>query len=126
MDYKTGTKKDMRFKTVENLFDRTDEKRQSAIMQVFTYAWMYGDRSNGMPIQPSIYYVRHLFADDFDSSVYRGKEKEQVTDFAVLRDEFEDNLRHCLDEVFDPSVPFGQTIHTKKCSYCPFTDICGR
>lgn len=126
VDYKTGTKKDMRFKTVENLFDRTDEKRQSAIMQVFTYAWMYGDRSNGMPIQPSIYYVRHLFAHEFDPSVYRGKEKEPVTDFAVLRDEFEDNLRHCLDEVFDPSVPFGQTIHTKKCSYCPFTDICGR
>ena len=38
VNYKTGMKKDMRFKTVENLFDRTNEKRQSAIMQVFTYA----------------------------------------------------------------------------------------
>ncbi|MDO4703220.1 PD-(D/E)XK nuclease family protein [Tannerella sp.] len=126
VDYKTGTKKDMHFKTVESLFDPTDEKRQPAIMQVFTYAWMYGDRSNGMPVQPSIYYVRHLFSDDFDPSVYYGKEKKQVTDFAVLRDEFEDNLRHCLDEVFDPSVPFGQTTHVKMCSYCPFADICGR
>ena len=32
VDYKTGTKKDMRFKTVENLFDCTDEKCQFAIM----------------------------------------------------------------------------------------------
>ncbi len=126
VDYKTGTKKDMHFKTVESLFDRADEKRQPAIMQVFTYAWMYGDRSNGMPIQPSIYYVRHLFSDDFNPSVCRGKEKEQITDFAILRDEFEDNLRHCLDEVFDPSVPFGQTTHAKMCSYCPFADICGK
>jgi hypothetical protein len=127
VDYKTGIKKSLEFKSFEGLFDKTDEKRPQAIMQVFMYAWMYRETvSEGMPVQPVIYYMRDLFFDDFDPAIYVGKEKELVNDFAVHHNEFEENLRICLDELFDPAVPFAQTGNIKNCSYCPFNGICGK
>lgn len=126
VDYKTGMKKEMSFLTMQSLFDPANERRQAAIMQVFMYVWMYEKQANNVPLQPSIYYVRHLFADDFDPSVYRGKAKEPVEDFSACREEFETCMRDCLDEMFDPAVSFVQTTDTKKCAYCFFKEICGR
>ena len=57
----------------------------------------------GKTIQPGIYYVRSLFADPFDPSVYhrieRGK-SEKVEDFSGYAQAFEEGLRGCLDEIF--------------------------
>lgn len=127
VDYKTGIKKSLEFKSFESLFDKADEKRPQAIMQVFMYAWMYRQAvSEMMPVQPVIYYMRDLFSDDFNPAIYIGKEKDPVNDFAMYHDEFETNLRICIDEIFEPTVPFTQTENIKKCSYCPFNGICGK
>jgi len=85
-----------------------------------------GGASSSSAIQPTLYYVRDFFSNDFDPVIYFGKEKKPVSDFAVYRDTFENCLRICLDRMFDPAIPFTQTIHTKNCSYCPFTGICGK
>ena len=136
VDYKTGVKKKLEMKTMESLFDRMDEKRQPAIMQVFLYAWMYGKhlqtQSLEAPLkgktflQPILYYVRDFFVNDFDPVIYFGKEKEPVIDFNVYQDEFENYMRACLDQMFDPAIPFTQAINTQQCPYCPFTGVCGR
>lgn len=127
VDYKTGIKKSLDFKSIESLFDKTDEKRPQAIMQVFMYAWMYRlSVSDVSVVQPIIYYVRDLFADDFDPAIYLGKEKELIGNFEIYHDDFEKNLRICLDELFNPVIPFSQTANIKVCSYCPFNGICGR
>jgi hypothetical protein len=126
VDYKTGVRKPLDFKTVGSLFDPADEKRQPAIMQVFTYAWMYGETEGVVPVQPVVYYMRSLFANDFDPSIYIGKEKEPVIDFTRYRTEFEDSLRLCLDELFQPDIPFIQNPGKKACAYCPFAGICGQ
>ena len=131
VDYKTGAKKKLEILTAESLFDRSDEKRQPAIMQVFMYAWMMKYAQNipnegGIPIQPALYYVRNFFLNDFDAVIYYGKEKRPVTDFEAYRDQFEDCLRSILDQLFDDSIPFSQTENTKTCAYCPFVGVCGR
>jgi hypothetical protein len=126
VDYKTGVRKPLDFKTVGSLFDPTDGKRQPAIMQVFTYAWMYGETEGVVPVQPVVYYMRSLFANDFDPSIYIGREKESVIDFTRYRTEFEDRLRICLDELFQPDIPFTQASGKKACAYCPFAGICGQ
>jgi len=128
VDYKTGAKKGMYVKSIENLFDAEDEKRQSAIFQVFMYAFVYW-ASRPCPynaVQPVLYYVRDFFLPSFDPVITYGKEKTPVTDFAYYRDEFEDRLRSCLDNMFNPSIPFTQTVHTKSCVYCPFASVCGK
>jgi hypothetical protein len=125
VDYKTGMKKTLEYKTMEYLFDRTVADRPQAVMQVFMYAWMYGADSL-QPVRPAVYYVRELFLPSFDPTVYGGKEKTPVTDFTPLRDTFEACLRTCLDEMMNVDIPFVQTAGGKTCRYCPFAGICGK
>jgi RecB family exonuclease len=125
VDYKTGMKKPLEYKTPESLFDRTAAERPQAVMQVFMYAWMYG-AGHSQPVKPVIYYLRELFSPAFTSTICEGKEKTPVDDFLPLREAFEANLRLCLDEILSPDTPFTQTASGKPCLYCPFTVICGK
>jgi hypothetical protein len=125
VDYKTGMKKPLEYKSMESLFDRAAAERPQAVMQVFMYAWMYGT-GHSLPVKPVIYYMRELFSPAFTSTICEGKEKTPVDDFLPLREAFETNLRFCLDEILSPDVPFTQTASGKPCLYCPFTVICGK
>jgi hypothetical protein len=73
--------------------------------------------------------MRNLFGQGvFDPSIRQvnGKEKTAIENFRDYHDTFENNLRTCLNELFDPEKPFTQTQNTKACEYCPFSGICGR
>lgn len=130
IDYKSGSGTTT-FSSIENLFNKEEKDRAKAVMQVFMYCWMYAHltENKGKTIQPGIYYVRSLFSDPFDPSVYhrieRGK-SEKVEDFSGYAQAFEEGLRGCLDEIFNPEIPFTQTPTGKACSYCPFKGICGK
>lgn len=128
IDYKSGSGTSV-FTSVESLFDKEEKDRSKAVMQVFMYAWMYGIPPNGKVIQPGIYYMRTLFNTTFDACVScridRAK-TDKINDFSLLSVKFEDAMRRCLDEIFDPTIPFMQTPIGKACSYCPFKDICGK
>ena len=130
VDYKTGTGLNQ-FSSVSDLFDRSLKDRPKAVMQVFLYAWVYNQlrEEENSSIQPSIYYLRSLFDTQFDPAVLhrmgRGK-NERVDSFLVFHDEFEKEMRICLEEMFNPLVPFVQTEIGKRCVYCPFASICGR
>lgn len=135
VDYKTGKKMDMNCKAPAALFDSANTKRQSAIMQVFTYAWMLHaeGRTRSLPLRPSIYYVRNLFAPDFDPSIYAAKPRGKKDDGLLIDDfvgqqlpAFESALRATLDALFDPRQPFVQTDRTDLCDYCAFRALCGR
>ena len=126
VDYKTGKNHGLVLKSMESLFDAANEKRQSAVFQVFLYAFMYRQTDVSKTVQPTLYYIRDLFLRDFDPTIYYGKEKQPVTDFSLYRAEFEDHLRSCLDSMFNPDMHFTQTRNTKLCAYCPFTKVCGK
>ena len=130
IDYKSGSGTTT-LSSIESLFNKEEKDRAKAVMQVFMYCWMYAHftENKGKTIQPGIYYVRSLFSDPFDPSVYhrieRGK-SEKVEDFSGYAQAFEEGLRGCLDEIFNPEIPFTQTPTGKACSYCPFKGICGK
>ena len=130
IDYKSGSGTTT-FSSIESLFNKEEKDRAKAVMQVFMYCWMYAHftENKGKTIQPGIYYVRSLFSDPFDPSVYhrieRGK-SEKVEDFSGYAQAFEEGLRGCLDEIFNPEIPFTQPPTGKACSYCPFKGICGK
>ncbi len=130
IDYKSGSGTTS-FPSIESLFDKTEKNRAKAVMQVFMYGWIYGHQPGGMnkPIQPGIYYMRTLFEPGFDAGVYHHIARGQsvaVTHFAPFEADYERAMRNCLDELFDPQVPFSQTPEGKACSYCPFAAICGK
>lgn len=130
IDYKSGNGNTV-FNSLESLFDKEVKDRAKAVMQVFMYSWMYSrlTENKGKTVQPGIYYVRSLFSDSFDPSVYhrieRGK-SDKVDDFSRYQEAFEEGLRGCLDEMFNPEVTFFQTPTEKACGYCPFKGICGK
>ena len=130
IDYKSGSGTTT-FSSIESLFNKEEKDRAKAVMQVFMYCWMYAHftENKGKTIQPGIYYVRSLFSDPFDPSVYHRIElgkSEKVEDFSGYAQAFEEGLRGCLDEIFNPEIPFTQTPTGKACSYCPFKGICGK
>lgn len=131
VDYKTGAP-ELTFSSIESLFDADLAKRPKEVMQVFFYAYLYlkvQQSASAQPVQPCLYGVRNLFKDPFDSAISQGVsrgKKERVEDCSPLIEAFEEALRHCLDALFDPDVPFAQTTQTDRCAYCPFKDICGR
>ena len=129
IDYKSGKPSSLNFATMESMFDITEKERKKAIMQVFLYAWVYMQEAGNKQIQPAVYYSRELFKrGDFDPAIRQseGKEKVVINNFGDHCNEFEDNLRSCLNEMFDAGKPFTQTPNIKHCDYCPFTGICGR
>lgn len=130
VDYKTGSGK-LEFESVEGLFDKEAKDRPKAVMQVFLYAWMYQQlpEYTGMPIQPTIYYLRTLFQRSFDPVVEQKKGRgkaDKVNSFQDFASDFEDKLRQCLDEIFNLDIPFTQTETGKACAYCSFRGLCGK
>lgn len=130
VDYKTGTGS-LQFSYIPDLFDRSLKERPKAVMQVFLYAWIYNqlNRDKRLSIQPSIYYLRTLFNSQFDPTVLHsiGKGKnERVDSFLVFQEEFESEMRKCLEEIFNPLMPFVQTTVEKRCTFCPFASVCGK
>ena len=126
IDYKTG-KGVLQYKSMEQLFDKDLKDRPKAVMQVFMYAHLYLMEFPNKIIEPGIYYLRNLFGSKFDPDVeYRPsrKEKIRIDDFSEYRDDFQKYFDTCLEEIFDPEVPFNQTTTDKPCEWCAFTSIC--
>lgn len=123
IDYKSGNASHA-FADIPELFDPNAKDRPRAIMQVFFYAWLYGQKENEK-ITPGIYTIKELFKSDFSPSISE-KKGQEVADFKDYRAAFEAELTNCLNDMFDISIPFTQTSNEKNCSYCLFKDICGR
>lgn len=125
IDYKTG-KGVLRYKEMKDLFDKEMKDRPKAVMQVFMYSHLYLADHPDKILEPGIYYLRNLFDTKFDSDVIRksGRDDERITDFSEYKDEFKTYFDACLEEIFDPQVPFDQTPTGEACRWCIFTNIC--
>ncbi|MDH6308709.1 CRISPR/Cas system-associated exonuclease Cas4 (RecB family) [Dysgonomonas sp. PFB1-18] len=125
IDYKTG-KGVLRYKEMKDLFDKEMKDRPKAVMQVFMYSHLYLADHPDKILEPGIYYLRNLFDTKFDPDVIRrsGRDDERITDFSEYRDEFKTYFDACLEEIFDPQVPFDQTPTGEACRWCIFTNIC--
>ncbi len=125
IDYKTG-KGVLRFRSMTELFDKEMKDRPKAVMQVFMYALLYDLDNPGKVIQPGIYYLRNLFDPKFEAGVIYRSDKADipVADFATYKQEFKTMFDNCIEEIFDPAIPFSQTPTGEACKWCVFTNIC--
>jgi ATP-dependent helicase/DNAse subunit B len=128
IDYKTGAGS-LDFKNLDDVFNPENEKRPKYVLQTFLYGLLYKQYADGKTMIPGIYYIRNLFGKDFDIYLHHKPDKNMnntVDDFGVYEAEFSEKLRQCIDEIFDPTVPFGQTKVEKNCEYCQYKAICNR
>jgi len=125
LDYKTGTGK-LEFNNLDEVFEHNKDNRPKFVLQTFLYGIFYKDKAEGKPITPGIYYVRDVFKDDFDTELTNKETKEKIIDFSVYEEDFTEHLTSCLEEIFDPEIPFSQTENVKVCQYCPYIGVCNR
>ena len=121
VDYKSG-KAELKFDSVENLFNKMEKERAKAVMQVFLYALMLGEEYPGKTLKPVIYQLTSLP----NTSISDKERKEEVTDFSLYAEDFEAALRRLLDEIFDEATPFEQTMKENNCNHCPYKSVCGK
>ena len=125
LDYKTGIGK-LEFKNLDEVFEHNKDNRPKFVLQTFLYGIFYKERAEGKTITPGIYYIRDVFKDEFDTELTNKESKEKVTNFEQYEGNFREHLTNCLEEIFDPEIPFSQTSNVKICQYCPYIGVCNR
>jgi len=73
--------------------------------------------------------MRDVFKEGFVTEMrFRPDSKTNIVvdDFAEFEEEFRTRLTACLEEIFDPAVPFVQTTSNEPCKYCPYIGVCNR
>ena len=99
----------------ERLFKEDEKTRKSA---------------EGKIITSGIYYMLDVFKNDFETQLHlKSKEKDiylVINDLAVYEAEFRDYLTACLEDIFNPEIPFVQSESTKSCQYCLYRGVGNR
>ncbi len=121
IDYKSG-KGELSFKSVEQLFDSSKNKRPYQILQVMFYSLFYNNEDSN--ISPEIYYLRTIFDENYKTNITY--DKHPVSDASILQPEFKEHLNKVIEEIFDSKVPFSQTSNENNCTWCAFKEVCGR
>ena len=128
LDYKTGSGS-LDFKSLDEVFEHNKDKRPKFVLQTFLYGILYGVKAQGKTITPVIYYMRDVYKDDFDTELHYKPERninETISDYKTYDEEFREHLTACLEEIFNPEIPFVQTENTKICQYCPYIGVCNK
>lgn len=128
LDYKTG-RGSLQFKNLEEVFEHNNEKRPKFVLQTFLYVLLYKAKSKENNVLPAILYLRSIFEKDFSTELVcksDNKTNLAVNDFSLFEPEFKKYLSICLEEIFNPDIPFEQTSCLSICQYCPYAFICKR
>jgi RecB family exonuclease len=122
VDYKTGVAESRELKLEEWEGIRTDAKLAKSF-QLLMYALMY------QKMNPAI--TNNLLSGIISfRSLSEGLKTVKVNKAEVLNtsilNEFEEQVKQILADIFDPSIPFIQTTELDNCTYCLFKGICNR
>ena len=125
LDYKTGIGK-LDFSNLSDAFDREKKDRPKFVLQTLLYCLLYEHETGKRNTVPGIFYIRDAFKEDFDTALNDKELKQKVTEFSYYEMQFGEKLTACLEEIFNPEIPFGQTSNEKVCEYCPYRGICNK
>lgn len=122
VDYKTGHAKSGP-KDIAGIFDSHAANAHGYYLQTFLYAIIVS-RQQQLPVSPSLFYVLSATNASTYSPVLK-LGKDTVADIRDYADEYLEELRHLLAEIYDPATPFFPTEDRQKhCQYCDFRRIC--
>ncbi len=128
IDYKTGGGT-LEFKEMADLFDKNVKKHAPHVVQTLLYGYLFSNERTTKKITPAIYYIRNIFDPSFTPYI---KDKNLsaphnlIWDYFAYEDEFLSELSFCVEEIFNPNIPFTQADDTTACTYCDFKNICKR
>jgi len=124
IDYKTG-KPSYSAPDIPSLFKKDSNNRNSTIFQILVYSEIFKESLNReQSICPSVFYVKDINQAGFDWHIKINK--ELISDYNTLSEEFNENLNDLISEIFNKNLPFNQTTEEKNCGFCSYTEICNR
>lgn len=127
VDYKTG--KDLTsISSFDEVFDNSIYKNNGAILQMFIYCNFYSALTdyNGA-IQPILYKLMTLNTAGLEPlTIGSDRKKQQILDYRDFNDDFILHFHKCIEDMFNPEIPFRQTQNENHCQYCNFKNICGK
>lgn len=126
VDYKTGKDK-LTFKDFDGLFAEEGKDQNKALLQTLFYTYVYEQCRGIEAVEPHLYTVKDFDSGTLFSKAGRGANFVLIDEnLAEFKQEFVVRMKEKLAELFNPSVPFRQTVNTDSCSYCSFKGICQR
>lgn len=130
VDYKTGAHEN-EVKKMDDIFKRSS-KHAGYYLQTFLYAIAASKNySNQLPIKPVLFYTAKSGKEDYDPSLYIGNNKGAnkeglVSDILAYENDFMEQLKGIITEIFNPEVPFYKTKESEACAFCDFKQLCNR
>jgi ATP-dependent helicase/nuclease subunit B len=124
VDYKTGAD-DLRFSSVEEVFDTNGNKQNKALIQTLFYTHVYEQANAVSNVEPNIYSIRSMRNDGPWFIEGRGKLKLSGERLEGVKALFLEQMRRKLAELFDESIPFIPTTNENGFNYSPYTTLCG-
>jgi ATP-dependent helicase/nuclease subunit B len=124
VDYKTGAD-DLRFSSIEDVFDTNGNKQNKALIQTLFYTHVYEQANEKAYVEPNIYSIRSMRSDGPLFMEGRGKLKLSGERLESVKVEFLEHMRRKLAELFDESIPFTPTTNENSFTYSPYTTLCG-
>lgn len=127
VDYKSGSRDDLRYHSLTELFERGGKKQNKAMLQTLFYTHIY-EQVKGQPnVSPNLYIIRKLKdGTQFFTGTGKTKMMLEANSLNEMKAGFETELRTILEDIFNPEIGFNQTEDLKTCSYCPYKEICQR
>ncbi len=118
IDYKTGND-ETSVTDFASAMDNSKEKIKKAIIQIFLYCNFYNfRRKSHIKIKPLIYTIKNMSQSQIKIH------KTIVDDYRDFNEDFVQQMKKKIDEMFDENIPFSQTRNDKTCQYCKYKDFC--
>ena len=126
VDYKTGSRDEVKFTCLEDLFEPEGKKQNKAMVQTLFYTFIYEQVKNMRQIEPNLYIIRKMKNDGtlFFTGGRGGKVFLQAEHLEDLKGGFQLHLKNLLEELFNPEIPFTDSVSKVNCAYCPYKEIC--
>lgn len=130
IDYKTGKSMTSTPVDVDDIFtdEKLSEKHKDYYLQTFLYASIVKRHPQlnptQLPVSPALLFIQQTAGEDYDPTLLL--EKEKVVDIGEYDAKFKENLQQLLSEIYNPSIPFAPTSELKRCTYCPYRQLCDR
>ncbi|MBN2165980.1 MAG: PD-(D/E)XK nuclease family protein [Marinilabiliaceae bacterium] len=125
IDYKTGNGKN-KTPDIASLFEPKKHKDLKAIFQTLVYSGLLDKNEFNKPVQPSVVWLKTLFqTTDYSLKIGQRTKTDEIF-LHLIEDEFNEQLKKTLADLFNFNIPFHQTEETKICEYCTYKQLCNK
>lgn len=128
LDYKTGKAPTAKTNGVEELFtnDNVGKKHTDYFLQAMLYSIIVRNSKQynptNLPVSPALLFIQQSGSEDYDPIL--SFDKEKIDDAKKYEDEFREQLRKVVTEIFEPQVPFSPTENRDMCTHCIYKQLC--